>query len=59
MQAWEMVEAKYLFHGYSPGGRHNNRHHMHEMVCLLREPPSAFLERSPHTWRLFDDKGEL
>lgn len=29
---------------------------MHEMVCLLGEPPSEFLERSLHTWRLFDYK---
>jgi len=54
-----MVEAKYLFHGYDKEIRHTNRHHMHEMVCLLGEPPARFLERSPHTWRLFDGKGKL
>jgi len=53
-----MVEAKYLFHGYDKEGRHNNRHHMHEMVCLLDEPPARFLQRSPHTWRLFDENGK-
>ena len=52
-----MAEAKHLFDGHDQEGRHNNRHHMHEMVCLLGEPPSTFLERSPHTWRLFGDNG--
>lgn len=52
-----MIEAEFLFHGYSKEGRHNNRHHMHEMVCLLGEPPLEFLQRSPHTWRLFSENG--
>jgi hypothetical protein len=53
-----MIEAKYLFNGYDEEGFHNHRYHMHEIVCLLGEPPSAFLQRSPHTWRLFDENGE-
>jgi hypothetical protein len=52
-----MIEAKYLFHGYDIEGSHNNRHHMHEVVSLLGEPPSRFRECSPHTWRLFDENG--
>jgi hypothetical protein len=54
-----MIEAKHLFDGYDEEGFHNHRYHMHEIVCLLRAPPSAFLKRSPHTWRLFDDNGKL
>lgn len=53
-----MVEVDFLFDGYSDEGRHNNRFHMHEVICLLGEPPFEFLERSPHTWRLFDDRGK-
>ncbi|KAM0701787.1 hypothetical protein Q7P35_010696 [Cladosporium inversicolor] len=55
---WEMVEAKHLFDGYDEEGFHNYRCHMREIVCLLGEPPSIFLQRSLHTWRLFDDNGK-
>lgn len=54
-----MVETKHLFDGYDEEGFHNHRCHMHEIVYLLRETPSIFLQRSPHTWRLFDDNGKL
>ena len=53
-----MVEAKHLFDGYDEEGFHNHRCHMHEIVSLLGDPPSKFLQRSPHTWRLFDENGE-
>ena len=53
-----MIEAKHLFDGYDEEGYHNNRCHMHEIVCLLGEPPSASLQRSSHTWRLFDENGK-
>lgn len=58
LKLWEMVEVEHLFDGYSDEGRHNNKFHMHEIVCLIGEPLSEFLERSPHTWRLFDDQGK-
>ena len=54
-----MVEAKHLFDGYDEEGFHNYHCHMREIVCLLGEPPSIFLQRSLHTWRLFDDNGKL
>lgn len=53
-----MIEAKHLFNGYDEEGFHNHRCHMHQIVCLLGKPPSAFLQRSPHTWRLFDENGK-
>lgn len=53
-----MIEAKQLCDEYDEESFHNHRCHMHEVVCLFGEPPSAFLPRSPHTWRVFDEDGE-
>lgn len=52
-----MLEAEYLFDGSDDEGLHNNRYHMNERVGLLGEPPAAFLRRSPHASRLFDETG--
>lgn len=52
-----MLEAERLFNGSDDEGLHNNRHHVNEMVGLLGEPPEAFLRRSPHARRLFDETG--
>ena len=55
---WEMLEVDHLFDGSDDEGFHNNRFHMNEIVNLLGLPPKAFLRRSPHASRLFDDAGK-
>ena len=54
-----MLEAEHLFHGSDSEGLHNNRYHVNEIVGLLGEPPKAFLRRSPHASRLFDESGRF
>jgi serine/threonine-protein kinase SRPK3 len=57
LQVWNMVEIKHLFRGHDDNGDHNNRVHMAQIVSLLGLPPKEFLQRSPQSWRLFDDDG--
>lgn len=52
-----MLEAEHLFSGCDTEGLHNNRYHVNEMVSLLGDPSEAFLRRSPHASRLFDENG--
>lgn len=56
-QAWDMVQAQYLFDGRDEEGYHNNRVHLGEMVGLLGYPPVEFQRRSEHAWRVFDNEG--
>lgn len=56
-QLWEMLHVEHLFDGSDSEGLHNNRYHINEIVNLLGEPPEAFLRRSPHSKRLFDESG--
>lgn len=59
LQAWDMVQAQYLFDGRDEEGFHNNRVHLGEMVALVGHPPVDFQRRSEHAWRVFDDEGRL
>jgi hypothetical protein len=54
-----MLESRNLFDGCDREGRHSDRWHMKQMVDLLGEPPEAFIRRSEHASRLFDDNGTL
>ncbi|PIA99024.1 putative serine/threonine-protein kinase sky1 [Cercospora beticola] len=54
---WDLFEGRHLFSVRGPNGDRLSRYHLAEMVAILGLPPVEYLQRTPTSWKYFDDDG--